>query len=357
MICRRIFVNIAFLLAACFILLNPVQAQNANAEEPQNLLLNPYADEHSNHWFAVGDATIENAVGHETCFSLRNHGSFYQDILVPPESERKYAVLLGLASSERINPDGAITGLPSLYGLMMSDPTHSVASLSGQHTLASVRVPDAWEPVYGIFVVLPGTKRIRFYLNQAERKGVPQNGSAARFDDLGLYILPTMPEAMCFVQNHFNLEKFALQDFGQNQQFDPEHWLDLARYKAQLLGYMDEAMTIQVYAMAKVNQSEEAEVRSVPHQEAIGYSRQGEPLWVIRKFEDALWVYMIAAKSPPGPRILYFAVMHPNNQLRYFKYNPDTKGPLQAIAGEGEGNDAIAIVTLKAIAKSRALFV
>jgi hypothetical protein len=54
---------------------------------------------------------------------------------------------------------------------------------------------------------LPGTTRMRLFLSQAERMGVPQNGSAARFDDLGLYLLPTMAEAMRFVQDQFRPEK------------------------------------------------------------------------------------------------------------------------------------------------------
>lgn len=139
--------------------------------------------------------------------------------------------------------------------------------------------------------------------------------------------------------------------FGQQGQFGGPNQLDLARYKAQLLGYMDKARTIQVYAMAKVNQQDEAKVRSHPHQEAITYGKRGEQFQVLGKFEGALWVYMAGFKFPPGPRILYFAVMHPNGQLRYFKYNPDTKKPLQEIAGEGEGNDAFAIVGLKAMAE------
>ena len=52
-----------------------------------------------------------------------------------------------------------------------------------------------------------GTTRMRLFLNQAERMGVSQNGSAARSDDLGLYLLPTMAEAMRFVQDQFRPEK------------------------------------------------------------------------------------------------------------------------------------------------------
>jgi hypothetical protein len=62
MICRTIFVNIAFLLVACFLLLIPIQAQNATANEPQNLLLNPDASQSSNHWIPSGDAIVERSL-------------------------------------------------------------------------------------------------------------------------------------------------------------------------------------------------------------------------------------------------------------------------------------------------------
>jgi hypothetical protein len=177
------------------------------ARRPLNLLLNSDATENATHWIPSGNAIVESAAGHDRCFSLRNQGLFHQDVILPPEAEGKYAVLLGLASSERINPDEAINGLPHLYGYMLNDALQIIAYLQGQQMQGSEKVPNKWGPVYGIFMVPPGTTRMRYFLNQAERRGVPQNGSAARFDDLGLYLLPTMPEAMRFVQDHFMLEK------------------------------------------------------------------------------------------------------------------------------------------------------
>jgi hypothetical protein len=164
---------------------------------PLNLLLKPDASQNSNHGILSGGAMVEGAAGHDSCFSFRNPGAFRQDILLPPEAEGKYAVLLGQASSENINRDGVITGPPSLYGYMMSDPYHIVDYLQGQKMVGSEKVPNKWGPVYGIFMVPPGTTRMRFFLF----------GSASRFDDLGLYLLPTMPEAVRFVQNHFNPEE------------------------------------------------------------------------------------------------------------------------------------------------------
>ncbi len=58
---------------------------------------------------------------------------------------------------------------------------------------------NEWVQLSGIFKVPEGANTIRFLLRQAERKGVPHNGSAARFDDLGLYLFATKEEAESFV--------------------------------------------------------------------------------------------------------------------------------------------------------------
>jgi hypothetical protein len=57
---------------------------------------------------------------------------------------------------------------------------------------------NEWGPMFGIFRVPQGSGTIRFFLNQAERRDMPQNGSAARFDDLGLYLFATEEDARAF---------------------------------------------------------------------------------------------------------------------------------------------------------------
>jgi hypothetical protein len=61
---------------------------------------------------------------------------------------------------------------------------------------------NEWVKAWGIFKVLDGTGAIRYFLNQAERKDLPQNGSAARFDDLGIYLFETEEEASAFVETY-----------------------------------------------------------------------------------------------------------------------------------------------------------
>lgn len=170
--------------------------------QSRNLLLNPDADLGAKHWRTVGEAKVE-ATENNFCFVLRNGGSFLQDVDLPDNAVGQYAVLIGRAASERINDDGAITDLPYLYGYMMEQaPPNAgriVEYLQGQQMRASTGMTNEWVNVWGIFKVPEKTKKIRFFLNQARRKGVPHNGSAARFDHVGLYLFQTKEEAEAFV--------------------------------------------------------------------------------------------------------------------------------------------------------------
>ena len=172
-------------------------------EQPNNLLRNPSADFNAQDWQATGQAYVEECGAGGLCFVVRNHGSFMQDVALPEKAGGQYAVFVGRGSSERVNPDGAITGLPYLYGYMMPPKNDGdgivLAYLQGQTMLGSSPYANGWVKMWGIFKIPEGAGRIRFFLNQAERKGVPQNGSAARFDDLGLYVFPTGAAAKAFV--------------------------------------------------------------------------------------------------------------------------------------------------------------
>lgn len=170
---------------------------------PNNLLKNANGDELANHWQAVGEAFIEQTPDKNAHFRVQNKGSFYQDVSLPENAAEKYVLLIGRVASERINPDGAITGLPYLYGYMIEGTTPRgnkiLSYLQGQQLLCSAKEAGEWVTAWGIFPVVEGTGVIRFFLNQAERKDVPQNGSAARFDDLGLYLFDNELEAKAFV--------------------------------------------------------------------------------------------------------------------------------------------------------------
>ena len=190
------------LLSLLFLCLAITQAR-AQAE---NLLQNPNADLEAQHWRAFGQATIEEVNGNRLSVVRNARGYFLQDIVVPEGSVGKFAVLIGRGSSERINPDGAITGLPYLNGYMMApgrpEGGRIFAYLQGQQMRSSATSVGEWVKMWGVFRVPGGTGRIRFFLNQALRRGVPHSGSAARFDDLGLYLFPTEEEAKSFAASY-----------------------------------------------------------------------------------------------------------------------------------------------------------
>lgn len=171
--------------------------------QSRNLLQNPNADVGAELWRTFGQATIEPSVGNNPCFVVRNGGYFIQDVTLPENAVGQFVAFIGRGSSERINEDGSITGLPYLYGYMMEYGTPSggkiTAYLQGQQMRAATNIRDEWVNMSGVFQVPEKTTRIRFFLSQALRKGDPHNGSAARFDNLGLYLFSTEADARAFV--------------------------------------------------------------------------------------------------------------------------------------------------------------
>ncbi len=201
------FSSISILLSV-FILFfsSPAHAQ------PVNLLENPYADDYTDYWRSSDGATIESCDGNP-CFVVRYGSRFTQDIELYDDDAGKYALLTGLVSSERTNADGSITGLPYLYGYMMDEKNTQDISGRDIHLYLSVpswnynipaRPENEWLPIWRIYPVKNNIKKIRFFLDQAERLGVPHNGSAARFDDLGVYLFNSELQAQAFVDELYS---------------------------------------------------------------------------------------------------------------------------------------------------------
>ena len=163
----------------------------------ENLLDNSAADRAGAGWLSVGDARIEPCDGNP-CFVVRSPGGFTQTILLPTEAAGHFIVMIASGASERIDPSGSITGLPYLHGTVATpDGTRFLTYLQGM--AARTKTPNAWVTMAGVFRVPPGGARVYFRLGQAGARGVPQNGSVARFDDLGFYLFPTEAAARAFV--------------------------------------------------------------------------------------------------------------------------------------------------------------
>jgi hypothetical protein len=186
-----------------FLVVNASVIVNARS---QNLLQNGNADVGEQSWRAFGETAIDATTTNDAHFVVRNGGHFHQDVELPKGVAGQYLVLIGRGASERINANGAITGLPYLYGYMMQpvgpDRKEILEYLQGQRMLAQPSATDEWVTMWGIFEVPEGTTKVRFFLNQGLRAGVPHNGSAARFDNLGLYLFATRSDAQAFVRKN-----------------------------------------------------------------------------------------------------------------------------------------------------------
>jgi hypothetical protein len=171
-----------------------------------NLLKNSTADSGFEDWKINGYALIERIPDGNSFFVVRNNGAFRQDVELTDRSAGKYILLIGRGSSERVNADGAITGLPYLYGFLMNPITLTGKNintyLTGQKLRGDVKNINDWVVMYGVFQIPAGTTSARIFLNQAEGRGAPQNGSAARFDDVGLYLFETEKDALDFAKKY-----------------------------------------------------------------------------------------------------------------------------------------------------------
>ena len=169
------------------------------AQHPQNLVRNGDASAGLNEWDSRGAVTIEGT-GPQTHFVIRNEGRLTQVIDLSPSATRHFVAVVGRGASDRVNENGSITGLPTLYGLFGdTSGKYFLGYLTNQQMLARPRRAGDWVLMSGAFEVPDGTRRLFLHLNQASRRGDAQNGSAARFDDIGVFLFPTEAQARALI--------------------------------------------------------------------------------------------------------------------------------------------------------------
>ena len=178
------------------------QPNTRAGEIPDNLVFDPHADAGGARWLSNEEATTESIDGNR-CFVIRNRGLFSQTVKLPPVPAGTHVVFLARASSERIRPQGAITGLAYLYGQAL-DTSHKrvLMYFQGQGMLSTAKNPNEWTTLWGVFEVPPGAASIVVQLGLAEGRGVPQNGSAARFDDIALVLVPTAAAGRSLIERY-----------------------------------------------------------------------------------------------------------------------------------------------------------
>ena len=163
----------------------------------ENLVANPDASRARADWTFFGDARVEACDG-DPCFVIRNHGTISQTVFLPDGPAGRYLVAIGSGASERV--DAAITGKPYLSPMIQLASGRIVgAPLQGQKLRGESPVANVWVTMSAVFLLPDGAVRVGFGLRQAQHRDFPQNGSAARFDDVGLYVFPSEAEARGFV--------------------------------------------------------------------------------------------------------------------------------------------------------------
>jgi len=168
-----------------------------------NLIKYPDARQFTRHWNTKGEVALEadTQEADNYNFVIRYSGMVWQDVHI--NADGRYALLISWASTERVNPEGDQTGLPYLYGYMLnkSDRDKINQYLQGEQMMLKTDTVNEWKIIYGIFQVPPETGGIRLFLQQADGR-LPQNGSAARFDEPGIFLFDTQAQAEAFAEKY-----------------------------------------------------------------------------------------------------------------------------------------------------------
>ena len=160
-----------------------------------NLVRNGGASQSATDWSPFRQATIEGE-GPAAHFVIRNSASFSQNITLPTDAAGRFLAFVARGTSDRVNADYSITGLPYIYGLFGSRERGRIAGYLTSDTMRGrPQKPGEWVVMWGVFRVPDDAVDLTIRLSQAERKGDPQNGSAARFDDVGLFLFETEGQA------------------------------------------------------------------------------------------------------------------------------------------------------------------
>jgi len=186
--------------------------QPARASQPErirllskkNYLNNPGANQHQQFWRARGETGVEACGTADPCFVTRWDGMLVGTAELPSDSTGKYMLLVGSASSERVHAgDLDQTGEAYIHGYGESlDPN----VVRGKHYSAptlqtSTRRADEWATLWGVFEVGDGIRKISFEIRQSDGSSA-KDGSASRFDDLGVYLFDTEAAAQSFVARY-----------------------------------------------------------------------------------------------------------------------------------------------------------
>ena len=185
--------SIKFLILICLLF----TATTVGAQT--NLLLNGKADSKTEHWHADEGATVEEFNG-DKVFVVRDSSVFQQYVRLTDEAIGKYALFIGRISSERAIVDNK-RNINLRYLYMYFPRTPQVAY--SQILRDDAKSENEWHTIYAIHQVTKEDMKVsimKCFLFHNQKQQVPNDGSAVRFDNLGLYLFETEKDALEFVK-------------------------------------------------------------------------------------------------------------------------------------------------------------
>lgn len=170
----------------------------------RNLLINPGAEEDTAGWtLSPSDASIEACGGRNRCFVVHDRGRWIQEVALPPGPGGQVVVLIGFAQADRTERAAGITDRPYLYGQVRSADGSLLKVLQrGGRDLHTADSSSAWQLLYAIHDLPPGADHVLFQLALAARIDIPSTRAAGRFDDVGLFVFASRPDAEAFVRSY-----------------------------------------------------------------------------------------------------------------------------------------------------------
>ena len=188
------------------------QTQTSGAKQPKritllsksNYLANPNADQRTQFWRASGDTSVEKCANGDPCFVTRWDGKLVGKAVLPAGATGKYMLLIGSAAAERVHAkDTDQTGESYIHGYGESlDPKVVRGKHYSARTLqTATRQANQWATIWGVFEVGDGIRKISFEIRQSDGSSA-KDGSASRFDDLGVFLFDTESEARKFVARY-----------------------------------------------------------------------------------------------------------------------------------------------------------
>lgn len=165
----------------------------------ENLLSNPDGSDGTRHWKVFGEVSADSR------FEVRNGHAI--QIVKLDGAAGKFVLLIAEAGTEKFKAGRTLTGFPGLGGYLLTTyKPNGVNEINTYMNAGSPKAmptaPEEMVTIYGIFEVPESTVAAQVTINRASREGEDDDGSAAIFKRVGLYLFDTREEAIAFAKTY-----------------------------------------------------------------------------------------------------------------------------------------------------------